>query len=268
MSLEDLVERALAERAQDMTAVPDVEALVARGMRARRRRLAIVTSIVATVVIGAVAVSPMLRNTAEPAPVSELPSSTPLPSPTATVGPGRGTSYFLGSRPNVVVTFTMPAGWEVNGVWVSRSGSDPEIALAFIDVANIYIDGCQWRLVDPVPGPSVDDLVSAYAKVPGSGTPEDVTVDGFAGKQIQVTVPDYNENDCKEGKFGLGQHDNESGWGDEPSFGRLPPGGGGYTVQILDVDGTRLVILMDYPPNTSAQDRTDLDAILRSIDIG
>ncbi len=37
---------------------------------------------------------------------------------------------------------------------------------------------------------------------------------------------------------------------------------------ILDVDGTRLVILAGYPPNMSAQDRTDLDGILSSIQIG
>ena len=52
MSFEDLVERALADAAQDVSATPNVEALVARGMRARRRRLAVLASIVATAVIG------------------------------------------------------------------------------------------------------------------------------------------------------------------------------------------------------------------------
>ena len=266
MSLEDLVERALAEQAQDITAVPDVGALVARGMRARRRRLAILTSIAATVVIGAIVASPILRTSAEPHPVSEAPAPTLSSYPTATVGPGRGISYFLGSRLNAYVTFEMPAGWEVSGVWVRKIGSDPEIAMAFVDVANVYTDGCRWRLVDPKPGPSVDDLVSAYAKVPGSETAEDVTVDGYAGKQIQVRVPDRKLKDCKEGKLGFMQHDNYFGRGDEPTIGAAAPGGQ-YKVQILDVNGTRLVVFVDYPPNISAQDRMDLDGIVNSIDI-
>lgn len=267
MSLEDLVARAFAEEAEDMTAMPDVDALVARGMRARRRRLAIVTSIVATVVMGAIVVSPVVRSTAEPSPVAEPAAPTLSSYPRPRAGPGRGTSYFLGTRPDVDVTFTMPAGWEVNGVWVERSGSDPDITLAFVDVANIYTDGCRWQLVDPKPGPSVDDLVSAYAKVRGSQTAEDVTIDGYAGKQIHLTVPDCKPKDCKEGKFGFMQHDNDFRLGDEPTIGRLAPGGR-YTVQILDVDGTRLVILEDEPPNTSAQDRIDMNAIVSSIDIG
>ena len=36
------------------------------------------------------------------------------------------------------------------------------------DVANLYADGCRWQLLDPPPGPTVDDLVAAYADVPGS----------------------------------------------------------------------------------------------------
>ena len=39
-------------------------------------------------------------------------------------------------------------------------------------------------------------------------------------------------------------------------------------VWILDVDGTRLVILVGYPPNISEKDRADLDTILNSINIG
>ena len=192
MSLEDLVERALTEKARDMSAVPDVEALVARGMQARRRRrLAIAASMVAMAVIGAVAVGPMLWNTAGPAPVSGMPSPPASIDATATVGPGRGTVLFGGSVPEVPVRFTMPAGWEAHDrMFVSKSDADPIFGLVFMDVGNIYAEGCKWVLLDPPPGPTVDDLVSAYAKLPGFGGPaRDVTVDGFDGKQIQYTVP-------------------------------------------------------------------------------
>jgi hypothetical protein len=63
-----------------------------------------------------------------------------------------------------------------------------------MDVGNIYADGCQWEPVDAPPGPTVNGLVSAYANLPGFGAAaRDVTVDGFEGKHIQFTVPDYDQ---------------------------------------------------------------------------
>ena len=267
MSLEDLVERALTEKARDMSAVPDVEALIARGLQARRRRrLAIAASMVAAVVVGAVAVGPMLWHTAG-TPVSGMPSPPASVEATATVGPGRGTGFFGGSVPEVPVRFTMPAGWEAHDrVFVSKSDADPIFGLVFMDVGNIYAEGCKWVPLDPPPGPTVDDLVSAYAKLPGFGEPaRDVTLDGFHGKQIQYTVPDYNEGECLGDGFGIFQEDHTSGVAPtlvaqtSKQHNRL---------WILDVDGTRLVILAGGPQNMSAQDRTDLDGILSSIQIG
>jgi hypothetical protein len=206
---------------------------------------------------------------------SEPTVSTPASHPTsneatATVGPGRGTGAFVGSASEVPVTFTMPAGWEMFDNWaVSKSGADPVFGLVFMDVGNIYADGCQWMLVDPPPGPTVDDLVSAYAKLPElKATPaRDVTVDGFEGKQIQITIPDYNENECKEGKFGIFLIGSNLAGDGAPSLWAQAPNQQN-NLWILDVDGTRLVILAGDPGNMSAQDRTDLDGILSSIQIG
>jgi hypothetical protein len=245
-----------------------VEALVARGMQARRRRrLAIVASMVATVVIGAVAFGPMLWDRSEPAPVSGIPSPPTSIEATATVGPGRGTGFFGGSAPEVPVTFTMPAGWYSDGAFVSKSDADPIFGLVFMDVGNIYADGCRWELVEPPPGPTVDDLVSAYAKLPElRATPaRDVTVDGFDGKQIQITIPDYTDDECIGERFSIFHYDHASH--DAPSLWAQAPKQLN-TLWILDVDGTRLVILAGDPGNMSAQDRTDLDGILNSVQIG
>jgi len=248
--------------------VPDVEALVARGLRARRRRrLAIAASMVAAVVVGAVAVGPMVWESAGPAPVAGMPSSPTLVEATATAGPGRGTAFFGGSVPEVPVTFTMPAGWEVHDrVFVSKSDADPIFGLVFMDVGNIYAEGCKWVPLDPPPGPSVDDLVSAYSKLPGFGGPaRNVTVDGFDGKQIQYTVPDYDENECIGDGFGIFHEDHMSG--DAPTLVAQTPKQENR-LWILDVGGTRLVILAGGPQNMSPQDRSDLDGILSSIQIG
>jgi hypothetical protein len=178
-----------------------------------------------------------------------------------------GTGFFAGPAPEVPVRFTMPAGWEVFDGWaVSKSGADPVFGLVFMNVGDIYADGCTWRLVDPAPGPTVDDLVSAYAKLPGfGGAARDVSVDGFSGKQIQYTVPDYNPDKCTDGRFGIFQYDHSAGM--EPSLWAQAPKQRNR-LWILDVGGTRLVILAGDPGNMSTQDRTDVDGILSSIQIG
>jgi len=211
--------------------------------------------------------SDTVADTSEPTPSTTVPPTTT--EATATVGPGSGTGYFVGSAPEVPVTFTMPAGWESDGPFVSKSDAEPTRGLVFMDVSNLYTDGCQWELVDPPPGPTVDDLASAYANLPELGaTPaRDVTVDGFEGKEIQMTIPDYNENECKDGRFGIFQIRGISVGDAAPHLWAQAPKQQNK-LWILGVDGTRLVILAGYPPNISAQDRTDLDGILNTIQIG
>ena len=133
-------------------------------------------------------------------------------------------------------------------------------------VANIFSDPCQWVEVDPQPGPSVDDLVAAFASVPALNAtePTDVTVDGFDGQQIEFTVPDFNEDECIDGSF---RHVArcKACWAGSQLLGQRP--NAHHRLWILDIDGTRLVIGGSWFPDTSQQDRDDLDTILNSIQI-
>ena len=178
-----------------------------------------------------------------------------------TVGPGQGTGYFAGAE-DVPITFTLPAGWTNNGWGVIKG--DPIFGLIFMNVANIYSDSCPSVQVNPPVGPTVDDLASAWASMPGfnATAASDVTVDGFDGKYIELTVPDYNEKDCTYGMFNLLREAGSHGdyWAQGPNQH--------HQLWILDVDGTRLVIGATYFPNTSQQDRADLKEILNSIQIG
>ena len=88
---------------------------------------------------------------------------------------------------------------------VVKSDADPTldagrdgVGVGFVDVDNVFADPCRARLADPPVGPTVDDLVTALADLPGDATTAiDVTVDGFDGKQIEFTVPDYTQDpDC------------------------------------------------------------------------
>ena len=70
---------------------------------------------------------------------------------------------------------------------------DPIFGLVFMEVGNTYTDPCQSVALDPPVGPTVDDLASAWADQPAldATAPTDITVDGFHGKQVEFTVPDY-----------------------------------------------------------------------------
>jgi hypothetical protein len=247
-------------------------ATLRRGEMLRRRRrtgrFAALAGVAA--LIGALALRPGGGGDGGVPPVAASPS--PSVVATATAGPGRGTITVGGTNPELSVTFTMPAGWQTDSGWLFRSDNYGRTSLergmpfgfVFLDVANIYVDGCQWQLVEPPPGPSVDDLVAAYAEVPGAGTARDVTVDGYRGKLVEYIVPEYDADDCQEGRFGLLK---EEGFPDDtPNIVAQAPEQQNQ-IRILDVGGTRLVILMGYPPNLSARDQAELDAIVSSVQI-
>ena len=231
-----------------------------------RRRLAMAAAAVVAVlgVAGiAFAVGRSFDDDETPAP-AEAPTAAPTAVPTTTVAPTTETGTFVGSEGDVPFTFTMPAGWKNSG-WGATKG-DPIFGFATAEVGNIYADPCQWGLVEPF-GPTVDDLVSAWANMPGfdATATRDVTVDGYAGKQIEFTVPDYNEDECIQRKYGIWQEPTATD--DDPSYWAQGPNEH-HRVWILDVEGTRLVINAAYFPDTSPQDRAALDEMLASIQIG
>ena len=178
------------------------------------------------------------------------------------------TGVFAGSEADVPWTVTVPAAWE-NSAWNSGWGvvnGDPLFGFVTAEVGNIYADPCQWELVPPF-GPTVDDLVAAWANVPGfdATATKDVTVYGYAGQQIEFTVPNYNEDQCRDGRYAIWQE--PVAHGTSPAYFAQGPDAH-HQVWILDVDGTRLVVAAWYFPDTSPQDRTTVDEMLASIQIG
>ncbi len=167
-------------------------------------------------------------------------------------------------------TITIPAGWAGReGFRVSKheNVADPS---AFTSVGfwiwdedfdTVYLDPCQWAdgAIEPPVGPTVDDLANALASQPlrGDPVPADVTLDGYGGKLIEMTVPtDIDFADCDSGEF--------RSWA-----GRYHQGPGQVDhVYILDVEGQRVVIWSNYMPETSEAERAEGQAIVDSIQLG
>ena len=241
---------------------------VATSGRSRRTVLTVAIAVIATIPIAAESAGASDDATsADTTTESTVPTTGPLEETADTIEPTIDATIAGDAR----LTFTLPDGWENNGWYVATSNTepgtgDPGAGVIFFPVANIFTDPCQWVEVDPPPGPTVDDLAAAYADVPvlNPTAATDVTVDGFHGKQIEFTVPDFNEDECRDGRYGIFQ---EPGWaGRGPNYWAQAPQQY-LRLWILDINGTRLVIAATSYPDTSQQDRDDLDTLLNSIQI-
>ncbi|MFL5799046.1 MAG: hypothetical protein ACJ77A_14095 [Actinomycetota bacterium] len=176
------------------------------------------------------------------------------------------------------VTYEVPSeGW---AQWTGAVKWDDEAkrldAVAITTVTNLVRDGClDHSYAEPPVGPSVDDLatgLAALAPFRVASPPKDVTVYGYRGKHLELTVPDVPID--HEGFMGcIGG--NLNSWAgaldavheDGESFGGYT--GPGYREEfwILDVEGTRLVIAAERSPGLPSRDLAELQEILDSIRI-
>jgi hypothetical protein len=132
--------------------------------------------------------------TAAPSPTAAAPSTA------AAAGLPVGGSHVLWSEGGVEATVTIPApGWEgdkAGGILVKNDSVDPPAGAGMIMFAAedffVYGDPCTWSSTTPAtPASTVDALVTALGAQASrdASAPEDVTVDGHAGKRITLNVP-------------------------------------------------------------------------------
>ena len=140
-----------------------------------------------------------------------------------------------------------------------NSGSLPEQAgVSFLvwKIVTPYVNGCtDLAPVSPTPGPSIEALLTALTSQPlvAAGPITDVTIDGYAGRVVELTTPDIAA--CPGGGF-------------RPFHDKFVQGPGEVErVYALDVDGQRLTFFARIPEGTSEADLADLQAIVDSIDI-
>jgi hypothetical protein len=172
---------------------------------------------------------------------------------------------------------TVPDGWNTLDGWIlnrPRAGEDiPPVAVQFWDVDQVYGHPCHWDGTLFQPGPTVDDLAEALVDVPlrNATQPIDVTLDGYAGKTIEWSVPVDIEMD-EQGEFpdcdltDDGHRDFKSWTGKGWSSNRYQQGPGQLDrLWILDIGGARLVIDAFSMPYATSNEREELLAVVESI---
>ena len=176
------------------------------------------------------------------------------------------------------VVYEIPAeGWSM---WIGavKFTDDGHAGVSITTVSNLVRQGCRdhsWA--DPPVGASVDDLAAALADLAPfrvTSPPEDVSIYGYRGTYLELTVPNLpveREGDdrrftgCMDGKLmsWVAAIDTEPG---DAFYGYAGPG---FTEEfwILDVEGTRLMIETGRSPGSPPEDLAELRAILDSIRI-
>lgn len=160
----------------------------------------------------------------------------------------------------VRIALTVPDGWIGGAEGASPAAADPAAAdgasLLFIRGASLFTDPCRNDGPPDIPvGPTVDDFANAVAAHPllEVTTPTAVTLAGYSGKYLELQVP-ADLTGCAFYRP----------W--EPWYYAQGPGER-WHLWVLDVAGVRVVIQTMDHAGTSAQHRTELQAIVDSIQI-
>jgi hypothetical protein len=206
------------------------------------------------------------RLIADPSGPGGVPSPSPTPAPTTPVwvGPGQipAGRWAMDIDP-VRVSFDAPAGWEENSVpdVIWHGTSDGRFGFTF--VTNIYAEPCGTRApMQPPIGPTVDDLATALASLPGipATGPTDITLGGHRGKLVDIDLPE-TADPCPTA-------DGPNLWTIE-SVGQPAPLeiGARTRVYVLDIEGSRLVIVVVERAAFTPVLRSELQGILDSFAI-
>lgn len=219
--------------------------------------------------------SPVAAHTPSPCPTpgGTVPSVFSVPGDFAALEPG---PYWVDpdvdSCTPLRVLFTIPAdGWLAwTGTFKPEDSAvvgseDRRVGVSIVTVTNLVVDGCtDHRLADPPVGPSVDDLAAALVDLGPflvTAPPTDVTIYGYSGTHLELSLPAMPFSECVDGEV--------ISWDapvlSYPFHGYLP-----RMIEefwILDVHGSRLVIVAGRVPDSAPEDVEELQAVLDSIQI-
>jgi len=177
------------------------------------------------------------------------------------------------------VVYEVPDGWSMWIGAVKFNGSSGHVGVTITTVVNLVTDGCrEHSWADPPVGSSVNDLADALSELAPfrvTSPPRDVTIYGYSGKHLELTVPDLpvegagadrRFTGCTDGTLKSWVTPMDTAEAGDAYYGYTGPG---YREEfwILDVKGTRLMIEAGVSPGAPADDIAEMRTILDSIRI-
>ncbi|HEX7171446.1 MAG TPA: hypothetical protein VF365_02440 [Candidatus Limnocylindria bacterium] len=202
------------------------------------------------------------RNVGDPDPTDSTPSPAGLLNEQE--GPLEpGSAYLIDGVPGMRIIVTAPEGWVKNFIsdTIWTSGSVAHVGFGTVD--NLQANPCVAAEgeMDPPVGPSVSDFVAGLGRLPGlDATSSEVTVSGFPGTHVELTVTDPIDGCYRDADGGI--------W-ELPNGEFAPPPGpfARHHFWVVDVQGTRLVISAEIRSAGTLQDQADVDSIIESLHV-
>lgn len=223
---------------------------------------------------------------AVPSPTAPAATARPTASPAAT-GPvalpeGRlpGGTYemdpFIPGGSSISVVADVPGGWnghpDVGAL--TKPDENTGVLIAGMIVDSLFSDPCRWDLDgsespdqqgDVAVGPTVEDLVSALqantSYTSSAATP--ITIGGYEGQELELQLPGEDVIPTCDNREGQATGD----YFVSPRNFYALSSNSRWQLSILDVDGTRLVILVSIAPTAAAADIAAARAIVESLEI-
>jgi hypothetical protein len=273
MSIDERLRAGLALNTEHLGA--DLERELATTYRHAHRRRLVRRGVIAAVAAAAVAASAWLVDL--PSPDSDVAPVVPTPTPTdlrGMQGPLEAGLYSVpvwgtdGETSNRAI-FDVPEGYFANGGWVIDAGfsgttDDQYGAITVWRVLQVLTDPCHRRTAVDI-GPTVQDLARALVTQTGPSTqPEPVVLDGHSGLTLDVTIPpDIDLSRCTRHGYSLWRFERR---GDGALTEDTP--GLVNRLWILDVDGTRLVVVASLYPDEPVALHQELVTIAESVHFG
>ena len=220
--------------------------------------------------------------TSSPGPASTAPSAPAEATPGPVTDLLTGGRYRFGPFGGVMIAATGPDGWVGYPNWAMdgpeplRADAPDGIGIVFFTANGVYSDPCHWDVAgtgeaetpgDTGLGPTVDDLVTALEAntfyTSSAATP--VTIDGYAGQELTLQLPaepDYATCDKDDPDDSGGHVFVFSG------SGLYAQGQANiWHLYILDVDGTRLILVVLSYADTPQADLDTAQNVLDTLDI-
>jgi hypothetical protein len=219
------------------------------------------------------------------------PSASPATSPSPGILPvgllvsGRYRLQPFDAAASLAIGMDVPAGWRGFPKWAllgpNGTAAPGGIGIGFLAPTGLFEDPCRWDLDgngtmpsrgDVVVGPTADDLVAALqvnAHYEAS-EPVDVTIGGYPAKRVDLQLPadiDF-ATACdvvaghSEGTFfpwATAEADGSNLFAQGP--------GNRWQISIVEVAGTRFVVVVDDYATTPEADRTAARAMVKSVTI-
>lgn len=167
--------------------------------------------------------------------------------------------------PKVSVTIPAADGWTSYETFAVDRNYPSDVVPGIIaagpsfvvwNITNLYVDPCADHTERATPpGPSIDELLGALADQAGleAGPITDVTVDGYVGRFIELTVA-TDINLCPDDFYP---------WTDK----YVQDNNEVLRVYALDVDGLRFEFFARMPARSTALHLAELESVIASVDI-